>query len=98
MDFEFHPEAEGEFLDAINYYENCATGLGYDFSLEVYSAVALVLAHPTAWTVLEEGIRRCLINRFPFALLYGVEGQMLRIFAVMDLRRDPDYWKSRKSR
>lgn len=28
MTFEFHPEAEEEFLAAIEYYENCEQGLG----------------------------------------------------------------------
>ena len=36
MTFDFHPEAGKEFLEAIAYYENCAPGLGEDFSLEVY--------------------------------------------------------------
>ena len=35
----FHPEAETEFFAAIDYYENCAEGLGYDFSIEVHSTV-----------------------------------------------------------
>jgi hypothetical protein len=32
MTFDFHPEAETEFLEAIAYYESCAPGLGEDFS------------------------------------------------------------------
>lgn len=39
MTFAFHPEAETEFYAAIDYYERCASGLGYDFSAEVYSAI-----------------------------------------------------------
>jgi hypothetical protein len=35
MTFDFHPEAETEFLEAIDYYESCSPGLGEDFSLEV---------------------------------------------------------------
>ena len=31
MTFDFHPEAETEFLEAIAYYESCAPGLGEDF-------------------------------------------------------------------
>jgi plasmid stabilization system protein ParE len=40
-------------------------------------------------------IRRRLIGRFPYAILYSDEGQTVYILAVMHLRRDPDYWKSR---
>ena len=30
MKYSFHPEAEAEFNQAIDYYENCAEGLGYE--------------------------------------------------------------------
>jgi len=33
MTFSFHPEAEAEFNEAIEYYENNEPGLGYDFSI-----------------------------------------------------------------
>ena len=36
MNFAFHPEAEVEFSRAIEYYEDIAPGLGYDF---IYQAV-----------------------------------------------------------
>jgi len=39
MSFDFHPDAEAELLEAIQYYENVEPGLGQDFAVEVYSAV-----------------------------------------------------------
>lgn len=48
MTFDFHPEAETEFLEAIAFYEECEPGLGEDFSLEVYSSVQNVLSYPLA--------------------------------------------------
>ena len=39
MSFAFHPEAEKEFNEAIDYYEDIELGLGYDFALEVLSAI-----------------------------------------------------------
>ena len=39
MIYVFHPEAEEEFLFAINYYEERQIGLGQDFTREVYSAI-----------------------------------------------------------
>ena len=32
MTYSFHPEAEAEFLEAIDYYEERAVGLGQDFA------------------------------------------------------------------
>lgn len=34
MTFDFHPEAEDEFIEAVAYYEDGDPGLGLDFSRE----------------------------------------------------------------
>jgi hypothetical protein len=95
MTFSFHPEAELEFQEAIDYYEDCDRGLGYDFSIEVLSTVQNITNYPTAWPVIEEGGRRCLVNRFPYGVVYTIEQDEIFILAVMHLHRHPDYWKNR---
>jgi plasmid stabilization system protein ParE len=95
MNFSFHPEAEKEFNAAIDYYEDREPGLGYDFSIEVFNAINIVINFPNAWPIIEEDVRRCLINRFPYGLLYSIERGAIFILAVMHLRRQPDYWKNR---
>jgi plasmid stabilization system protein ParE len=96
MTFSFHPAAEEEFRAAIEYYEDREPGLGYDFSVEVFTAIQNVVAHPHAWPVIEEDIHRCLVNRFPYCVLYAVEDAGIFMLAVMHLRRKPDYWKDRR--
>jgi len=39
MKYLFHPEAEAEFAQAVEYYEEYEEGLGYDFAVEAYSAI-----------------------------------------------------------
>ena len=95
MTFSFHPEAETEFLEAINYYEDREGGLGYDFSIEVFATIQNIVIYPTAWPVIEEGARRCLVHRFPYGVIYSIEQEEIYILAVMHLRRHPDYWKNR---
>lgn len=96
MTFSFHPEAEAEFLEAINYYEKCEPGLGYDFSLEVAATIQNIINNPSSWPVVEEDARRCLVNRFPYGIIYSIESEGVFILAVMHLRRHPDYWKERQ--
>lgn len=91
----FHPDAETELNNAIEYYEDCQAGLGYDFSLEVYSSIQRIKAFPNAWPILEDQIHRCLIRRFPFGLLYFIDNDEIIIVAIMNLRREPQYWKNR---
>jgi hypothetical protein len=47
MTFSFHPEAELELHEAIDYYEDCERGLGYDFSIEVLGTVQNIANYPT---------------------------------------------------
>jgi plasmid stabilization system protein ParE len=95
MSFAFHPEAKAEFYAAIDYYEIVEVALGLDFSIEVFSTIQNIVDHPHAWPVLEDDVRRCLVHRFPYGVLYSIERDEVFILAVMHLRRDPDYWKSR---
>lgn len=95
MKYAFHPDAEIEFDQAIEYYEQCAKGLGYDFSIEVYAAIKRAACYPKAWSVIEDEIRRTLVRRFPYGVLYSEENDGVFIVAVMHLHREPDYWKNR---
>ena len=95
MKIQFHPEAEAEFVQAIDYYEEREPGLGHDFAVEVYTAIERTMAYPKAWPCIDEDIRRSLVRRFPFGILYTEENNSLFVLAVMHLHREPDYWKSR---
>ena len=95
MSFSFHPEAEDEFNNAIDYYEDIEPGLGYDFALEVYSTIQRSVEFPKAWAILEGEVRRSLVSRFPYGVLYSEEPTGIYILAVMDLHRNPGYWKRR---
>ena len=96
MIFSFHPEAESEFYDAVDYYEHCETDLGFDFAVEIYSTIQNIVNYPAAWPVLEDEVRRCLANRFPYGVLYSIEPTRIFILAVMHLHRHPGYWKQRR--
>lgn len=97
MKLSFHPEAALELEDAAFYYEDCQPGLGRQLTDEIESAIQLLLAHPQAWTEIASGIRRVLVRRFPFGLLYSIGHDEIYILAVMHLNREPHYWKNRLS-
>jgi len=49
MTIQFHPEAESELLEAVDFYETRNTGLGEEFALEVVSTLERIHAHPEMW-------------------------------------------------
>lgn len=95
MNYSFHSEAEEEFLNAIDYYEEHKFGLGSEFAIEVHSTIENIISFPTAWPLLEYDIRRSLTQRFPYGIIYSIEKDLIFILAVMHLHREPEYWKSR---
>ena len=95
MNYIFHPEAKKEVLVSIEYYEEKAHGLGIDFSIEIYSTIQKIIEFPNAWSILDIDIHRCLLKRFPFGIIYSVYKEQIYILAVMNLHKDPDYWKDR---
>ena len=95
MRVHFHPDAEAEFATATEYYEQCQAGLGLAFVEEVYAVIARIIAYPNAWCPLSTNTRRCLLNRFPYGVVYQVRSDDVRIIAVANLHRRPGYWKER---
>jgi hypothetical protein len=51
MNILFHPDAELEFNEAIDYYENVENGLGLDFSIEIANAIGRIADFPKAWPI-----------------------------------------------
>ena len=95
MTYSFHPEAEREFIRAIDYYEERQQELGYEFSIEVHSAIQRVLSFPELWPFIEEKIRRSLVKRYPYGIFDEIEDHVF-IVAIMHLHREPGYWKHRQ--
>lgn len=95
MNFVFHPSAREELNRAVDYYEDCETGLGYDFLEEVYATIKRIQAYPEAWSSFSPRTRRCLTHRFPYSVVYLVKDARIFIVAVANSHQKPDYWQHR---
>lgn len=47
---------------------------------------------------IHEDVRRRLVRRFPYGVLYGIGAESIRVLAVMHSRRRPMYWVDRELR
>ncbi len=95
MTYKFHQKAKEEFELAIDFYEETRKNLGEEFIEEVYQTIKRVKDFPEAWHPMTKSTRRCLVNRFPFGVVYRVESNVIVIVSVMHLSRKPDYWHNR---
>lgn len=92
---EFHPEAEAEMRASARWYDEQSAGLGESFLDAVEAATARIVANPEAFGFAGHDIRRHLVNRFPFGILYRVETTRIYVLAVSHLNRKPTYWEHR---
>jgi plasmid stabilization system protein ParE len=95
MIYEFHPEAEQEFVEAAAYYERNVTGLGERFGSEVRHAIERLLEYPKLGVPMDADLSRLMLTRFPYSLIYSFTADLLRVVAVAHARRRPGYWRSR---
>lgn len=95
MNIKYHSEARKEFIEAAEYYENQVVGLGNEFIYEVENVLDIIEHNPLAGMKISTNERRFLTNRFPYGIVYSMENNLIKIFAIMDLRRKPGYWKHR---
>jgi toxin ParE1/3/4 len=95
MRFIYHPDALTEYADATLYYDERLPGLGADFTTEVDTAIKRIIEVPDRWHCVEEDVRRYLLHRFPYGILYTIEEGYVLIVAVMHLSREPGYWRHR---
>ncbi len=91
----FSDLAKRELDDATNFYEMEFEGLGKRFLTEVKKAVVRISEYPKAWSVERGEVRKCLLHRFPYKLLYSIERDHIYVMAVAHLHRKPDCWVER---
>ena len=92
----FHDRAEEELNEAAGYYARARPGLGDAFLAEVHHAVEALLAAPLAGAVVEGDVRRWLVKRFPYSVLYRIRGDHVRILAIAHQKRRSFYWHRRR--
>lgn len=97
MSYSFLPEAEAEYLGAIEFFEARRAGLGLALIDEFERVVQLASERPDSWKLVHvAGIRRIGLRRFPYAVFFHVlPDNQLRITAFAHHRKRPGYWLSR---
>jgi hypothetical protein len=80
--------AENDLVEGFRFYEKQSPGLGQYFLDSLYTDIESLYLyfgiHPQHF-----GYFRLLARRFPFAIYYRVEGELIKIYAILDCRQDP---------
>jgi len=90
-------EAEADIIKAALWYDVQKTGLGWQFTVEIRSAIGQAVERPFSHLRLRVSpdVRRILARRFPFGIFYIVRPDAIVVFAVIHTARHERAWAKR---
>ena len=89
------PEAESEISETALWYTRRGIGLGDDFLDEVSQCLAALQDTPERFPIVEGEIRKTLLRRFPYVMLFSIRGDEVVVVSCFHTRRDPKHWSNR---
>ena len=91
----YHEAAEAELLAEVGYLELLSQGLGRRFLEEIHRAEDLIARFPEASEEMRSGVRKRVLRKFRYSLIYSLETEGPLILAVAHHSRRPGYWAGR---
>ena len=91
----FTPAAQTELIEAQDWYEHEAPGLGRPFRVAIDRLIERMSASPRQFPVVFKDVRRALLRRFPYMLFFVIEGETLYVIAFFHASRNPLHWQTR---
>ena len=92
---QFHPAAVFEAGAAFQWYQERSDEAARAFLAELDRAIAQIEEAPGRWPSYLDEIRRFVLRRFPYAVVYREGEEVVRVIAVTHARRRPGYWQGR---
>jgi plasmid stabilization system protein ParE len=84
-------EAILDIQEAFEWYEKQRLDLGYEFIEEIETGFERIVNHPLYYTSINEQYRRIKVNRFPYLIVYEIEGSNIIVNSVRHTSRKPKY-------
>ncbi len=81
--------------DAAGWYEDQKAGLGFRFLDEIDHVLSRARFNPFQFPEIDLGVRRGLLQRFPYSVYFSVGAASIEVIAVLHQHRRPDTWRSR---
>lgn len=94
MKIEILDEAQENLIQGFHFYESWEPGLG-SYSIDcLFSDIDSLFVYAGIHQLVYD-YHRCLSKRFPFAIYYSIDTQLVRVHAVLDCRRNPSWIRKR---
>jgi plasmid stabilization system protein ParE len=90
-----HAAAEAEYEAALSWYVQRSPRAAARFEAEVEHAIGFIATFPEACPLCDDRHRYCALRRYPYGLVYRLDGNQVRVVAVPHSRQLPGFWAGR---
>lgn len=83
-----HRAVKSDIAEAYHWYEDQRSGLGLAFTRSIKKGYATLRENPTRNAVRFSDVRRYNLRRFPYAIFYLIEAEIIIVIGILHVRRD----------
>ncbi len=95
MTLKYLPDARLEVLHIIEWYFGQEKSLAAEVDIELRQAERNIIDFPEFWPPVGGGYHRYLMKRFPYSVVYRIEGETIVIMAIAGHKQQQGYWRKR---
>ncbi len=88
-------EAKKDVLEIADWYESARIGLGDAFILSLEASFAQITRNPKIFQLHELGVRFAFTKRFPYRIIFEIDGDIIVVYAILHMKRNPTIWNAR---
>jgi plasmid stabilization system protein ParE len=92
---DFLPAAEADYKQALAWYRerSARAAAGFEAALDV--ALNRIAEAPEQWELCDDRHHLYILRRYPYSVIYRIEGDDVLVVAVAHSSRDESYWHRR---
>jgi hypothetical protein len=83
--------ARDDLINGYHFYEDQSHGIGDYFLTTIYSDIEALKFIGGTHPIVHQNFHRALSKRFPWAIYYTCSKTIVKIYSIVDCRRDPDW-------
>lgn len=91
----FDPRARRDIDEAIGYYAEAYSPACVGLLDAIEHVLHLLCHHPDAGTIVRRGARKWPLSKYPYLIVYRVQGDDLVVLAVAHMKRRSGFWLER---
>jgi plasmid stabilization system protein ParE len=91
----YHPQFSSDLRDAVEHFDGISPAIGKRFRAAVREKLGSITDHPELYASISGQIRACRLSRFPYVVLYTVDGDCVSFFSLVLGSSDRTKWFER---